>query len=157
MYIIYNIYIYSVDVIPSPLCGKLQQLTVDRKSFFSIITGSPARPQSSYVHVKDKAPELAWIVDSWSPLVEYQLQYRRQQVWYANNIIHTSFYIDIIICRYRFGVPNQNFIAQSNTFWRLLRTYYVCLYTYTPWWSYCPISNLRDQFAQSVLIGGGVD
>jgi len=48
-------------------------------SDYITLTGSPARPQSSYVHVKDKAPELAWIVDSWSPLVEYQLQYRRQQ------------------------------------------------------------------------------
>ncbi|XP_027849832.2 neural cell adhesion molecule 1-like isoform X1 [Aphis gossypii] len=48
-------------------------------SDYITLTGSPAKPQSSYVHVKDKAPELAWTVDSSSPLLKYQLQYRRQQ------------------------------------------------------------------------------
>ncbi|VVC26778.1 Hypothetical protein CINCED_3A020364 [Cinara cedri] len=49
------------------------------------LTGSPAQPQSSYVEIKEpagtvpKTPELGWTVDSWSPLVEYQLQYKRQQ------------------------------------------------------------------------------
>jgi hypothetical protein len=48
-------------------------------SDYITLTGSPARPQPSYVQVNGKAPELAWTVDSWSPLLEYQLQYRRQQ------------------------------------------------------------------------------
>ncbi|KAL4135037.1 hypothetical protein QTP88_006703 [Uroleucon formosanum] len=48
-------------------------------SDYITLTGSPARPQPSYVKVKGKAPELAWTVDSWSPLIEYQLQYRQQQ------------------------------------------------------------------------------
>ncbi|XP_060855803.1 neural cell adhesion molecule 1-like isoform X1 [Metopolophium dirhodum] len=48
-------------------------------SDYITLTGSPARPQQSYVKVKGKAPELAWTVDSWSPLIEYQLQYRQQQ------------------------------------------------------------------------------
>lgn len=48
-------------------------------SDYITLTGSPARPKSTQVLVKGKAPELLWTVDSWSPLLEYQLQYRRQQ------------------------------------------------------------------------------
>ncbi|XP_022177691.1 neural cell adhesion molecule 1-like isoform X2 [Myzus persicae] len=48
-------------------------------SDYITLTGSPAQPQPSYVHVNGKAPELAWTVDSLSPLMGYQLQYRRQQ------------------------------------------------------------------------------
>jgi len=45
-------------------------------------SGTPAQPITSYVQVKSLGglSELGWNVDSWSPLIEYQLQYKRQQV-----------------------------------------------------------------------------
>lgn len=45
------------------------------------LTGTPAQPITSYVQVKSLGglSELGWNVDSWSPLIEYQLQYKRQQ------------------------------------------------------------------------------
>lgn len=55
--------------------------------FFFCFIGTPAQPRSTYVNVKQltangdyKMPELGWAVDSWSPLLEYQLQYKKQQV-----------------------------------------------------------------------------
>lgn len=50
-----------------------------------VCTGKPAQPSSTYVKpssaaAETKMPELRWTVDSWSPLLEYQLQYKKQQV-----------------------------------------------------------------------------
>lgn len=81
----YTLHFFTV-ILSNGICFA-NKLYVSPLFFCFCFIGTPAQPRSTYVNVKQlaangdyKMPELGWAVDSWSPLIEYQLQYKKQQV-----------------------------------------------------------------------------